>query len=209
MRKKLEVLLRHGFIRSVGVLVGGTAAAQVLMVLVLPLLTRLYTPDDFSVLAVYASILGIVTIAACLRMEIAIPLPQHEEDVCVVAGLGGRAVAGLGGEEGAVDLEVVLAGERREREEHGQQRMSDHVVEPGGGTVSPRPLVSSVRVQEERSQYPKSGRDATECASGSGGRRWRQPPIRAGEGQWATVGPERVPVPALPRLDGETPHRVT
>lgn len=73
--------------RSVGILVGGTAFAQAIAILVLPLLTRLYTPDDYSVLAVYSSILGIISVAACLRLEIAIPLPQRDEDAANLLAL--------------------------------------------------------------------------------------------------------------------------
>lgn len=75
-----RLLPRASFARSVGVLAGGTAAAQAIGVLVLPVITRLYTPADFSVLAVYASILGIVAGVACLRLDIAIPLPERDED---------------------------------------------------------------------------------------------------------------------------------
>jgi O-antigen/teichoic acid export membrane protein len=80
MLKKFESLFPCGFTRSVGVLVGGTAVAQLITVLALPLLTRIYTPDDFSVLSVYVSTLGVISIAACLRFEIAIPLPQQDRD---------------------------------------------------------------------------------------------------------------------------------
>ena len=73
--------------RSVGVLAGGTAFAQALTVLVLPILTRLYTPADFSVLAVYISILGLVSVVACLRLEIAIPMPQRDEDAANVLAI--------------------------------------------------------------------------------------------------------------------------
>ena len=69
---------KSAFARGVGVLVGGTAFAQAIAVLALPLLTRLYTPDDFSVLAVYAALLGIISVVACLRLEIAIPMPEDE-----------------------------------------------------------------------------------------------------------------------------------
>lgn len=75
-----RLLPRASFVRNVGVLAGGTAAAQAIGVLVLPVITRLYTPADFSILAVYASILGIVAGVACLRLEIAIPLPELDED---------------------------------------------------------------------------------------------------------------------------------
>ena len=75
-----RLLPRASFARSVGVLAGGTAAAQAIGVLVLPVITRLYTPEDFSVLAVYSAILGIAAGVACLRLDIAIPLPERDED---------------------------------------------------------------------------------------------------------------------------------
>ena len=97
MRQNFDALFRQGFVRSVGILVGGTAFAQALMVLVLPLLTRLYTPEDFSVLAVYASILGIISVAACLRLEIAIPLPQNDDDAANLLALALCSSAGVAG----------------------------------------------------------------------------------------------------------------
>lgn len=75
-----RLLPRHSFARSVGVLAGGTALAQGIGVLALPLITRLYTPHDFSVLAVFSSIVAIASVAICLRLEIAIPLPEKDED---------------------------------------------------------------------------------------------------------------------------------
>lgn len=69
-----------GFLKSVGVLAGGTAFAQALGILVLPIITRLYTPEEFALFAVYTSILGILSVAVCLRFEIAIPLPEKDED---------------------------------------------------------------------------------------------------------------------------------
>jgi len=95
IRKKLHALFSQGFVKSVGVLVGGTAFGQALMVLVLPLLTRLYTPADFSLVAVYTSVLGIVAVAACLRLEIAIPLPLRDEDAINLLALALCCSAGV------------------------------------------------------------------------------------------------------------------
>ena len=75
-----RLLPRASFARSVGILVGGTAIAQAIGVMALPLITRLYTPEDFSLLAVFSSFVTIVSVAACLRLEIAIPLPEQDED---------------------------------------------------------------------------------------------------------------------------------
>lgn len=76
-----------GFLKAVSVLVGGTAFAQGLAVLALPLLTRLYNPTEFSIFAVYTSILGILTVASCLRFEIAIPIPTDDKEAVALTVL--------------------------------------------------------------------------------------------------------------------------
>lgn len=78
LRHKLDS--QGGFLKSVSILAGGTAFAQALGVVVLPIITRLYSPKDFALFAVYASILSILAVAICLRFEIAIPLPEKDED---------------------------------------------------------------------------------------------------------------------------------
>jgi len=83
MIKKL--LPKNAFARGVSVLVGGTVGAQALMVLASPLLTRLYTPEDFGLLAVYASILSLFTVIASLRYELAIPLPEKDSEAAHAA----------------------------------------------------------------------------------------------------------------------------
>lgn len=68
------------FIRNVATLMTGTTFAQALLIIIAPILTRLYTPDDFGVFALYTSILGILSVIACLRYELAIVLPEKDED---------------------------------------------------------------------------------------------------------------------------------
>lgn len=59
---------------------GGTAFAQLLTVISLPIITRLYTPEQFSVFAIYVSMLGILGVICCLRFEIAIPIPEDKQE---------------------------------------------------------------------------------------------------------------------------------
>ena len=102
MRAALARWLPAGsFARNVGVLTGGTAFAQGLAVLALPLLTRLYSPEDFALLAVYVAIIGIATVVSCLRYNIAIPLPEDDADgmallaVALIAATGISALLAL------------------------------------------------------------------------------------------------------------------
>lgn len=75
----------HSFIRSVAAIATGAAASQALALLALPVITRLYLPQHFGVLAVYAGIVAILAVIACLRFENAIPLPRSERAAVQVA----------------------------------------------------------------------------------------------------------------------------
>ena len=78
---------QRGFLRSVGVLVGGSAFAHAVTAAALPVLSRLYSPSDFSVLAVFSGLLSIVAVAASLRFDIAITLPEHDADAINILAL--------------------------------------------------------------------------------------------------------------------------
>jgi O-antigen/teichoic acid export membrane protein len=81
-------LPRGSFARSVSILVGGTALAQVLAIAVSPILTRIYKPSDFGALQVFISLMSLVVIAASGRYEVAVLLPEDEQsaiDVLAVA----------------------------------------------------------------------------------------------------------------------------
>ena len=82
-----RLLAKNAFVRGVSVLMGGTASAQVLLVLAAPLLTRLYSPEDFGLLAVYASLLSLIGVISSLRYELAITLPEDDGEAANVAVL--------------------------------------------------------------------------------------------------------------------------
>jgi len=85
VKKRATLALPRGqLFRSVITLAGGTALGQVVTVLASPVLTRLYAPEDFGVLAVYSSVLGIVSVIASLRYELAIPLPEDDKDAAAL-----------------------------------------------------------------------------------------------------------------------------
>jgi O-antigen/teichoic acid export membrane protein len=63
------------FTKNVATLAGGTAVAQLLTILSAPVLTRVFGPDDFGLLAVYTAIVSIGGVVATLQYHRAIPLP--------------------------------------------------------------------------------------------------------------------------------------
>lgn len=84
MRHRLS---QSAFLRSVLILVGGTALGQGIVVLLAPVLTRIYTPADFGVLATFASIISVVVVVLSLRYEQAIVLPEQRRVAVALMGL--------------------------------------------------------------------------------------------------------------------------
>ncbi|MEN3036945.1 MAG: oligosaccharide flippase family protein [Candidatus Methanosuratincola petrocarbonis] len=82
-----SMLPRGRFARGVTVLAGGAALGQAINVLVSPVLTRLYSPEDFGVFGVFSSILAIAIVVASLRYEYAIILPEDDRSAANVLAL--------------------------------------------------------------------------------------------------------------------------
>ena len=66
------------FAHSVLALTSGTAAAQLIVVLASPVLTRLYSPAQFGELTLFMSVLGVLAAICAFRFELAIPIPRDE-----------------------------------------------------------------------------------------------------------------------------------
>ncbi len=58
----------------------GTGIAQVIPIAIIPILTRMFSPEDFGLLALYAACVSILGVVATGRYEIAIMLPKDDED---------------------------------------------------------------------------------------------------------------------------------
>lgn len=58
----------------------GTASSQLIGVLAAPIVARLFSPEAFGGLAILAAVGGTVSIVACLRYEMAILLPEKDEE---------------------------------------------------------------------------------------------------------------------------------
>lgn len=78
-----EELRRAGqhFLSQVIGLASGTILGQALVILTVPVLTRLYSPAEFGAFAVFSAVWAGIAVAACLRMELAIPLAGTAREV--------------------------------------------------------------------------------------------------------------------------------
>jgi len=68
--------LKSDFYKNVVTLIGGTGIAQFIPIAISPVLTRIFTPDDFGLLAFYASFVAIIGVIATGRYEMAILIPD-------------------------------------------------------------------------------------------------------------------------------------
>jgi O-antigen/teichoic acid export membrane protein len=96
LRESIRRLLpKNRFVRGVSILAGGTATGQVIVVLAAPLLTRLYGPEDFGLLAVFTAMLMSMGLIASLRYQLAIPLTEKDQEAVHVVVLCLLVVAGI------------------------------------------------------------------------------------------------------------------
>lgn len=71
---------RSSFGGDVLKLATGTAASQLIGILAAPLIAHLFAPSAFGTLAIFASAAGIISVISCFRYEVAIYLPERDEE---------------------------------------------------------------------------------------------------------------------------------
>lgn len=119
-RRSSEPALSNHFLRNIGIMVLGTGTAHVVAVLFLPVIMRLYGPEDFGVLASCVSVATIVAAMSSLSYQRAVPLARSGRRagalIClcgvllaatVAASTLGLAVIGPRGAERIVSQEYV------------------------------------------------------------------------------------------------------
>lgn len=77
-------LPRGQFTRNLITLMTGATIAQAVPLAIMPILTRIYSPEDFGLFAIYLAILSVVSVAATGRYELSIMLPQEDADARIL-----------------------------------------------------------------------------------------------------------------------------
>ncbi|MHC6526040.1 lipopolysaccharide biosynthesis protein [Vibrio proteolyticus] len=73
-------MVKSKFLKSAGTVALGTLMAQALGAAMMPVLTRLYGPSEFSDFSQFISFVYILSSIICLRFEVAIPITKNEQD---------------------------------------------------------------------------------------------------------------------------------
>ena len=68
------------FSRNVLTLMTGTITAQAIPIAISPILTRMYTPEEFGLLALFLALFSILSIVATGRYELAIMAPESDDE---------------------------------------------------------------------------------------------------------------------------------
>lgn len=66
----------------------GTTIAQAIPIAISPILTRIYSPQDFGVFALFLAVVGFFSVVSSARYEQAILLPKEDEDAINIFALG-------------------------------------------------------------------------------------------------------------------------
>lgn len=76
----MNFLQKNNFNANVTKLVLGSGFAQIIPIFLTPILTRIYSPEDFGVFALYMAIASILGVIASARYELSIVLPKNDQN---------------------------------------------------------------------------------------------------------------------------------
>lgn len=82
--KFYSVFLRSELLRNTSILISGTALAQLIPILLQPILRRYFSPEIFGAYSVYLSLIGILIVISSFRYELAIILPRKDSEAAGV-----------------------------------------------------------------------------------------------------------------------------
>ncbi|RHW39554.1 lipopolysaccharide biosynthesis protein [Lysinibacillus yapensis] len=76
----VKKIVKKPFVRNVIIMASGTAAAQLVGLLLQPVITRFYGPEAYGLMGIFVAIIAIIGPIAALTYPIAIVLPKSDKD---------------------------------------------------------------------------------------------------------------------------------
>jgi lipopolysaccharide exporter len=78
LKRWIQTLTQSTYYRNIGTLISGATLSQVLLIVLTPILSRIYDPDAFGLYAVFLTVITMGAVVATGRYEIAILLPKKD-----------------------------------------------------------------------------------------------------------------------------------
>lgn len=97
----IRELTRNKLLRNILTVVSGTAGAQMVAMAFMPIITRLYGPENYGVLGVFLGLVAMMVPVAALTYPVSIVLPRHDDDgrnlvkLSIILAVGVAALAAL------------------------------------------------------------------------------------------------------------------
>ena len=101
MKQLVSQILHSSFVQNVGKLLSANIIAQVIGIVIYPILTRMYAPEDFALLSLFMSIAGVLVLIGTFEYQYAIVLPKDDGKarslvhLCIFLLLGVCLITGL------------------------------------------------------------------------------------------------------------------
>jgi lipopolysaccharide exporter len=80
LKRILNFLKTKSFVSDVIKIMSGTLTGQIIGILSLPVITRLFSPEAFGILGVYSAIIGVLSVIVCMRYELAIVIAKGDHE---------------------------------------------------------------------------------------------------------------------------------
>lgn len=90
VKNKIRELYKSEFIRNFSVLFSGNVAGQAISLLIYPILTRLYSQEDFGLFSLFMSIVGLLTIISTGRYEEALVITKNRKETSLLFGFSSK-----------------------------------------------------------------------------------------------------------------------
>lgn len=87
MAKFIASLKASTYVRQIATLVSGAFAAQLIMLLMMPVITRLYAPEEFGAYSLFISVISIFGLISSLKYDQAIMLPKANNNALALLTL--------------------------------------------------------------------------------------------------------------------------
>jgi len=95
MKQLFEKVFKSKFIKNVTIMATGAAGAQIIALLTLPIITRLYGPEAYGILGTFNSFVNIIVPIAALTYPIAIVLPKSQVEALGIIRLSTFVTSGF------------------------------------------------------------------------------------------------------------------